>query len=178
MLLGLDQASTALLGAIIGASAGLLGGFLTGWRQSKLEREKWLRAREDAVLADTRAVLGDLTKTLASAAHSMMWSTYKAVNSAQIGREELLAYELEYHEAVADMVKSQMHISTLDRALYKRITPLVSETIALGGDTFLALTAAVEGSANEETLVDFNRQALNLIKRIPTDLANLLRTLK
>jgi hypothetical protein len=173
--MSLDQGSTTLIGVAIGAIAGLLGGLLTGWRQSRLETQKWLRAREDTVRADTRDALGHLAKTLASAAHSMMWSTYKALNSGPIEPEELRLYEQEFHEAVSDIVSTQMHIAALDQTLFERITPLVSEAIAIGEDTFLALKAALDDPRNESELSDSNHKALRLIKRIPSELSDLLR---
>lgn len=106
----------------------------------------------------------------------MMWSTYRALNSRRIQHEELRVYEQEFHEAVADLVSSQMHVAALDRALFERITPLVSDTIAIGEDTFLALKAAVEDCHNEGQLRASNAKAKRLIKRVQTELSDLLRT--
>ena len=164
-----DQASAVVFGAIIAAGAGLTGAVLTSWRQAKLDERKWLREREAEALAETGEARRDITKTLASAAHSMMWSTFKALNTERIDAQELHAYEQEFHEAVSSLVGSQMHIALLDTRLYERVTPLVSETIALGGDTLVALTSAVEGSRDDNALLDCNRQALALIKRLPEE---------
>ena len=100
----------------------------------------------------------------------MMWSTYKALNVRPSNRDDLHAYEQEYHEAVADLVSSQMELAGLNKQLYRRVTPLVSEAIALGGETFLALSSAAEGVQNAAALLDCNRRALALIKRIPEEL--------
>ena len=106
----------------------------------------------------------------------MMWSTYKALSTGQIQQEALQVYEQEFHEAVSDLVSTQMHIAALDYTLFERVTPLVSEAIALGGDTFLALNAAVEDSYDETELRSCNHKALSLIKRVPNELSNLLRS--
>ena len=102
----------------------------------------------------------------------MMWSTYKALNVRPSNADDLHTYEQEYHEAVADLVSSQIELAGLNRQFYRRVTPLVSETIALGADTFLALSSAAEGVTDENAavLLDCNRKALALIKRIPEEL--------
>lgn len=156
-----DQASAVVLGATIAAGAGLAGGLLTSWRQAKLQERVWLQGARR-----------ELARTLASAAHSMMWSTYKALNVRPSNPDDLHAYEQEYHQAVAELVSSQMELAGLDEGLYRRVTPLVSEAIALGADTFLALSSPAEGVAEQSTaaLLDCNRRALALIKRIPDEL--------
>ncbi len=43
----MDEPTAAILGALIGAGSGLSIALLTGWRQSRLEYQNWLRARKD-----------------------------------------------------------------------------------------------------------------------------------
>ena len=45
----MDPTVASLIGAGIGALAGLTGGWLNGWRQSKLEYEKWTRSKQDGI---------------------------------------------------------------------------------------------------------------------------------
>jgi len=106
----------------------------------------------------------------------MMWSTYKALSAGVVQPEDVRVYEQEIHQAISEMVSSQMRIAALDDALFQRVTPLISEAIRMGGDTFLALSAATQDLSNDQPLLDCNRSALALIKRVPIELSNLLRS--
>lgn len=170
-----DALSPVLVGAVIGAAASLLGGWLAGWRLSKLEEEKWLRAQSAEVRGETRVALAKVTKGLAATAHTIMWATYKALTPESFGEEDIARYEKEFHETVSEMVGSQMLLAALDQSLYTRVTPLVSEAISLGGDAYVALRLALMDEAEAEPeLNDVNSKALALIKRVPTVLTDLL----
>ena len=107
----------------------------------------------------------------------MMWFTYKALSQGELSDSDLSKYELEFHESVSNLVGSQMLIAALDHSLYERVTPLVSEAIELGGNTYVALKSATEdATAAEAELSDANAKALALIKKVPHDVANLLRS--
>src|SRR5215510_3782864 len=73
----MDPAFYSVLGALIGASAGV-GAWLTTRRQANLEREKWRRALSDAFANDLRSTVKELTTELAKAAHSMCWLCWLA----------------------------------------------------------------------------------------------------
>jgi hypothetical protein len=125
----LDQAAAALLGAAIGAFSGFGGSYLTAVRQSHLERERWQRARDDVVRADTRRAMEQLTRDMAALSHSMMWATYKALEGRSVPASAVTAYEAELHRYIADMVSAQTLVSAVDRQLYERVTPGVSKLI-------------------------------------------------
>ena len=164
-----------MLGAVAGAVAGIGGVALAGWRQSRQEKERWLRAREDALRADTRSAVAALARTLASTAHSMMWATFRVLTSGRASLEAIAAFEVEFHAEVAELVGAQMHLAALDFALYEKVTPYVGQAIALGGSTYAALKASMDKSPDAEDLLrECNQQALNLIKDVPKKVAGLL----
>lgn len=173
-----DVMSPVILGAVIGAGASILGGWLAGWRQSELERTKWERSRVDIVHTETRAALAALAKDLAAIAHSIMWATYKAPLTPEFTEDDLAKYESEYHNKVSDLVGAQMLVAALDHKLFSRVTPLVSEAIELGGDAYVGLRAVVENPimGADAALAETNAKALALIKKIPGELANTLQT--
>jgi hypothetical protein len=72
------------------------------------------------------------------------WSTYKALSAGVVQPEDVRVYEQEIHQAISEMVSSQMRIAALDDALFRRVTPLISEAIRMEGDTFLELSAATQ----------------------------------
>lgn len=91
----------------------------------------------------------------------MMWFTYKALTSA-FTQEDVSAYEAEFHRAVADMVGRQMNLAALEYSLFERVTPLVSEAIALGGSTFDALRTIDTTQSSQTDLMACNTKALDL----------------
>jgi len=107
----------------------------------------------------------------------MMWATYRALRTNDVPPRALEAFEAELHMGVAEAVSAQMRVATLDRQLYERITPRVSLIIRLAGDTFDVLVAAgADVSAHREDLQNQNRQALDFVKAVPGDFAELLRS--
>ncbi|MDM0105711.1 hypothetical protein QTH97_12250 [Variovorax sp. J22R24] len=173
--MALDQGLAAVIGAGVGALAGIVGFAFAGWRQSKLETEKWSRAREDKARSDTRNAVADLAKTLASTAHSMMWVSFKVITAGKASHETLASFEVEFHAEVSDLVGAQMTLAALDFSLYEKVTPLVGRAIDMGANTYAALKAAMEKAPDaEDQLKACNQDALNLIKEIPKKVAGLL----
>ncbi|MDN8616597.1 hypothetical protein [Variovorax ginsengisoli] len=171
----LDTGLAVVLGVAVGALAGIVGGALAAWRQSKLALEKWSRSREDQHRRDTREAVATVARTLASTAHSMMWATFKVLTSGKASREALASFEVEFHGEVATLVGAQMQLAALDHALYARVTPYIGQVIALGGNTYAALRASMEKDLDaEDRLRGCNQEALDLIRDVPTKVAGLL----
>ena len=106
----------------------------------------------------------------------MMWATYKALNTQRVSNDTLQHYETELHQAIADLVSAQMFAATLNRSLYEKVTPLVSEAIALGSETYEALLEATRNMVSATNdLQTTNQKALAFIKGIPTELADMLQ---
>ena len=102
----MTAAVAALLGASIAGIAGFLGSYLTARRAAQLERERWERAHSDRLHDETRVAVAELTRTLASISHSIMWATYRALRDEEAAAIVDL-YEKELHEGIADVVKAQ-----------------------------------------------------------------------
>jgi hypothetical protein len=172
----LDQGLAAVIGASVGAIIALISSFLTGWRQSHLEKEKWLRSREDTFRNETRSALADLAKALACYAHTIRWSIHKALNAGNFTNNHLENFEIELHKGIADMVSAQLHIAALDKALYDRVTPRISELIKLGSNTLAALSDALESDSQVEARLSSCRaEARSLTKIIPEEFGDILR---
>lgn len=171
----LDPSLAIVLGAAVGAVAALGGAALLSRHQSKLEQEKWARARDEQLRTDTRATVAALARTLASTAHSMMWASFRVLTSGRASLEAIAAFEVEFHAEVAGLVGAQMQLAALDAALYEKITPYVGQVIALGGSTYAAMRASMEKALDaEDQLRACNQEALNLIKDVPKKVAGLL----
>jgi hypothetical protein len=81
--------------------SGFLGSHFTLRRHTQLERERSERAHDDRLGDETRAALAELTRTLASLSHSIMWAASRTLLNQHRAVEVVRLYETELHEGVA-----------------------------------------------------------------------------
>lgn len=128
----MDPTTAGLIGTGIGALVGLGGGWLNGWRQSKLEYEKWTRSRQDSIERDARLAFADLTKKIAAVIHAMAWLTWKAVNEPRrFSKNDLITYDSAIKVLFPDIVGSRVTLAALSGAIHDQISPLIQELYAL-----------------------------------------------
>lgn len=128
----MDPAFAPVLGALIGALAGVAGGWLTGYRQAALEREKWLRGISDNFANELRSAVKELTTELAKAAHSMCWLCWLANKGPeQLTRERIFQYDQEMHGSLPRISGLHAVIAGMDQAVHVALAPLVSRAIKL-----------------------------------------------
>lgn len=126
----MEPALATVLGAAIGAAAGISGGMLTGWRQTRLEREKWLRGREDILANELRVSLQQLTVRLAAAVHSMCWLTWLAKEGpSRLTQERIDGYDKEIHELLPQITSQQAMVAALNREAFDRLSSLVDRVL-------------------------------------------------
>jgi hypothetical protein len=135
--------SPAILGALIGAISGLSIALLTGWRQSRLEYQKWLRAREDdqrkwlqekedEKQKEIRLAVVELTKKMAIALQAMEWFTWKVKKTPDsLTEEDISAYDEEMKAHLPEIVSSHILVAALSKTKYERLDPLVTELYQL-----------------------------------------------
>jgi len=127
----MDATTASLIGASIGALAGLGGGWLNGWRQSKIEHQKWVRARYDAIEKDARLALADLTKKLAAGVHAICWLSWKAkYESEKLSERDLSAYDTSMQTLFPDIVGSRVILAALSKETHDLMSPLVLKLYA------------------------------------------------
>jgi hypothetical protein len=163
-----DKIAPALL-----ALAGVLVGILA---TRELEYLKWQRARRDDVRRDIRATLGDLASTLARMAHSLMWFTYQTLRSGGPPSPNVLeSHESEIHELISGAVALQVKLAALDKSTYERVAPYVSTLINLSEDVDAAVDTYTEREKpTAAELQACNERALDYVKKLPSEIANLL----
>ena len=138
----MDATTSSLIGAGIGALAGLAGGWLNGWRQSKIEHEKWRRSRYDTVERDARLALADLTKKLAMGIHAIAWITWKAKHETdKLSESGLSAYDTTMKTLFPDIVGSRVSLAALNRVSHDLVSPLIEQLYAF--DVRIAKAAAL-----------------------------------
>lgn len=122
----MDPTTASLIGAGIGALAGLTGGWLNGWRQSKLEYEKWTRSRQDTLEKDTRLALADLTKRMAAGTHAIAWLTWKAKHELdRFSENDLTAYDATMKTLFPEIVGSRVALAALNKEIHDQVSPWI-----------------------------------------------------
>jgi hypothetical protein len=72
----MDAAVAGLLGAAIGALAGVIGSVLTAWQQNRMERERRQAAQRDESLKVQRQALLHLTELIATGTQAILWLSW------------------------------------------------------------------------------------------------------
>jgi hypothetical protein len=161
----MDAAVAGLIGAVIGAGLSLMGTLVSGWQESKLERAKWLRAREDQAIKDLRIAVADLARRLAAGVHSIEWLTWPAkYQSDDLTVDQLddkiRAYNQEVHGLFSELTGCLVVIAALDRQVYEQMRSLVQAFSSLDADVAMAASARGESlSESIEALVDCHAEA-------------------
>jgi hypothetical protein len=126
----MESAVATIIGAAIGAAAGISGGLLVGWRQGRIEHDKWLRSREDAIAADLRATLHQLTIKVAAAVHSMCWLTWLAREGPdRLSQARIDAYDAEMHVLLPEITGLQAAVAAIDGAAFGELSAIIESVI-------------------------------------------------
>lgn len=142
----IDKETATLIAAALAALVAIMNTFLTAWRQSRLEREKWQRARDDEMrkwdlvrqdeaAKGIRIALADLARLLASGAQAVSWLTWNGAYAADIITEKDFAT---YNETMKllfpQIVGAHLLLVALDTTTDATIKPLVHELYLLDED--------------------------------------------
>jgi hypothetical protein len=128
----MNPQTAAILGAAIAAIVALSVALYNSWRQSKLEDEKWLRAREDQTDKEFRLAVADLTKKIVQGTHRIIWLAWKAKNEpTNLTEDDFITYDKEMAEIFPDIVGSRIIVAALNRKVHIEITPFVRRLYAL-----------------------------------------------
>lgn len=145
-----------IVSAVIGAAAGIVGGGLSGQRQARLEREKWLRGVSDAFTTELRSSVKELTTKLAEATHSMCWLCWLASFGAErLTQERVTQYDEEMHVLLPQITGLHAVIAGMDYNVYLKLKPLVEQVLKLD---------AMIGDAGLDFVPDNERSAEGLAK--------------
>lgn len=173
----MDATIASLIGAAIGAISGLTGGYLTGRRQSQLERERWIRSRKDEHQKNLRLAVAELTRKLAVGTHEVAWVTWKAKHApTELTEEDLSAYNKGMKTLFPDIVGSRVVVDALDKATHTRMTPLVLKLYGL--DEQVALAAMLFKDTKKDgiaALADCYDTCLEIDEEILTKVTEIMR---
>ena len=172
----MDGAVAGLLGATIGALSGLAGGFFTGRRQLKVERDKWLQARKDEIQKDIRLAAAELTRKIAAANHSMVWLTWKAhFQPNDLTKEDISVYDKEMHVLKPEIIGALMNLCALDKSLYDKMNPFVTKTNVLDGRIRIAaISFDASPESTREAIAEFYGAAYPLYNELSQTVADFI----
>lgn len=175
--LKMDAVTAGLIGTGIGALTGIAGGWLNGWRQSKIEHEKWIRSKQDTIEKDTRLALADLIKKLAAGIHAIAWLTWKAENEPDnLSENDLSAYDSTLQSLFPDIVGSRVVLAALSRETHEQVSPLVNQLyvfdVRIGKAAALYRNSMPEGikalAACHHDCLQFDKVLLDEVTKINT----------
>ena len=173
----MDPAFAPVLGALIGASAGIAGALLTTRRQARLEREKWLRGVRDAFANELRSSVKELTTELASAAHSMCWVCWLAkYGPDRLTRQHLDQYDQEMHKLLPQIAGLHAMLAGMDVDVHKRLDSLVDRVYSVDAQIGEAGLAFADGRPETAAkLAMHHGTSLDLEKELPRVVADAVR---
>jgi len=147
-----------LTGVLIGAVAGILGGYLSGWQHARLEYQKWQRTREDDTVKEISLAIAELMKKMATAAQYISWFTWEAdYRPDRITKDTVDNYDLEMRGLFPEIDSALIVVSALSGKAYERLSPLVKKIydldLEVSRDTRMIINApekAIKGIASHK----------------------------
>ena len=111
----MEAAIIGLIGALIGALAGIAGAYLTFWLNTRHEHERALRA-----------AVADVTRSLAAASHEIVWLTWQAKEQPDRLTEQRLTTKVEDYNREAELPLMSKY--AVAHEILNRVVPLLRET--------------------------------------------------
>jgi hypothetical protein len=175
----MDAAVAGLLGAAIGALAGVIGSTLTAWQQNRAERERRRAAQLDEFVKAQRQALLHLGELVAAGSQAMLWVAWAARNkSGTQVRQEIDTYETRMRELLPQLLAAVAEASSVSDEAFKRVNPLVDQLEVL--DTKIGTAATMLDEDEDEArrrITETKEDALSLMSRTLDEIRTVLRSL-
>jgi uncharacterized coiled-coil protein SlyX len=115
-----------LTGVLIGAVAGILGGYLSGLQQARLEYKKWEHTRQDETIKEINLAVAELMKKMAATVQAISWFTWEAdYRPDRINKKAVDNYDLEMRKLFPEIDSALIVVSALSNKAYEQLSPLV-----------------------------------------------------
>ncbi len=169
----MNAATAGLIGAAIGACAGLLGAIGTSYFQLTLEKEK-------AELSELAAVSGELRREVRSVAqqmltlqHSMEWVCWSVARDPNSEYDKAASlYQSEAHESIPQLLGAMASVASLDRKTYEALQVVAEDLFVLEGQIAQALaTRKLFQPRGFEAFRKSCNEAIDLYRELPERLA-------
>ncbi len=145
----MNEGILGLTVALIGLIAGLLGAYVAGRQQIRLEQQKWRAARQDELDKEKRLAVAELCRTLVTmvqAGQGLAW--YATHQPSYINDERAKEYERITEQLWPEIASSRVIVAALDSDIYASINPLFLKTTRLDERMYIALIQ-LENSRDE-----------------------------
>lgn len=183
----IDKETATLIAAALAALVAIINTFWTGLRQTKLEREKWDRARndesekwkllrQDEADKAVRLALAEVARLLASGAQAISWLTWKGVHAPDlITTRDFDTYNKTINALLPQIVGAHLLLVALDETTDETINPLVGGLYGLdqevGKAGILFVKSSSEGIA---ALIACNTASDNYFRSLHERFKNVL----
>ena len=166
-----------IIGAVVGATAGIVGALLTAWSQRLLERSRSKTAREDAVAKELSAAVQQLTIRMESALHSMCWLTWYAYvgRGDRLTQKRLDAYDRELHKTLPEILGYLSTVAALDMSTHDKLRPHVSKISEL--DVRVAKAGLLLNTDRERMLKELSssyQQMVDMEMQLPKTIGDIV----
>lgn len=128
----MEPAIVSISIAAIGLIAGLLGAFVAGRQQARLEEQKWRASRQDELEKEKRVAVAELIRKIVMAvqiAARLAW--HARHHPTRINAEDTNNYEERIHELLPDIMSSVVMVSALDSNAHDPMYDLVRKVYNL-----------------------------------------------
>ncbi len=171
----MNPVTAGLLGAIIGACAGLIGSLGTIYFQNQLEVKKAHLAQENAISHELRVEIRMAAQHMLSLQHSMEWICWFALQDENLPDKMAIAqYHREVHETIPKLLGSMANVAAFDRSIYDQLQPLADDLFVLDGRIAEALiTTKVPQSERTKILRENYEAATKMYKTLPFQLSGI-----
>jgi hypothetical protein len=165
----MDPTLAGLIGAGIGAIAGLLGSIYSGWNQIRSQREMWLRERHGGLIDSLRSQAADVAKNMFELQHSMEWICWGAsTDPDSVNRDTISQYDEEVHQVIPKLLGSLAVTAMLRLDVYEKLNQLGDEIFAIESEIARAVRSFDESpGASIAVLRAHHPGATQLYKTLP-----------
>ncbi len=174
----MDPIVASLLGTLIGAFSGILGGFFASKYQIKLEKDKWIREQKEGLNRETREAIGEVAKLIAKGIHSIAWLGWKAKYSHRsFSEKEIDAYEKEMKGLFPDLSGARIGLAALDIKSHNQISGLIERLYEIDAELAKIYSGFVEDP--ETVKGEISRYfdiSLSFDKQLRVEMANVLHS--
>jgi cell division protein FtsL len=139
----IDTPTVTLIAAALAALVAIMNTFLTASRQTRLEREKWQRTRDDEMrkwellrqdeaAKSVRLAVAEVARLLASAAQAVSWLTWNGTHAPDLVTEsDFDTYNKAMKTLFPQIVGAHLLLVALDKRTDETINPLVQQLYLL-----------------------------------------------
>ena len=169
---------SAMVGALIGATAVIVNSLLLNRHQLNLEKEKTRPASMTTLTTELRAAVAQVGLEMMSIQHSMEWVCWLAqMDQDMTDREIGSKYNQEVHERIPKMLGQMAVVASLDQRMYEQLNRLAQQLWDIDGHIARAFVRYKDSPIElSRELKSRYRRSVELYELLPKELAEIMRS--